>query len=60
MIGHSRLRELLASEITVMRIFDDGDWDTFEKKLNIAIPVYKSLPLFDQYLNDNDESRLLR
>ncbi len=58
-IGHPRLRELLASEITVMRIFNDGDWDTFEEKLNIAIPIYKPLPLFDQYENNTDESRLL-
>ncbi len=58
-VGPPRLRELLASEITLMRIFDDGDWDTFEEKLNIAIPVYKSLPLYDQYEEIEDESRLL-
>lgn len=59
-IGHPRLRELLASEITLMRIFDEGQWDTFEEKLNIAIPVYKALPLFDQYEKEStDESRLM-
>lgn len=61
-IGHPRLRELLASEITLMRIFDDGDWETFEEKLNIAIPVYTPLPLFDQYLKETenkDNAKLL-
>lgn len=47
--GHPRLRELLASEITLMRIFDDGQWDEFDKALNRAIPKYVELPLFDQY-----------
>ncbi len=47
-IGDPRLRELLASEITVMRIFDDGQWDEFEKALNRSVPIYgKSMPLFD-------------
>ncbi len=48
-IGNPRLRELLASEITVMRIFDDNDWDGFEKAINKALPIYGDLPLFDQY-----------
>ncbi|MDX6696118.1 MAG: hypothetical protein QOF02_3721 [Blastocatellia bacterium] len=48
-IGHPRLRELLASEITLMRIFDDGKWDEFEKALNRAVPKYLEMPLFDQY-----------
>src|SRR5262249_51100733 len=39
-VGHPRLRELLASEITVMRLFDDNDWLGFERALNRAIPVY--------------------
>jgi hypothetical protein len=43
------LRELLASEITLLRIFDDGEWDEFDKALNKAIPKYIELPLFDQY-----------
>jgi len=48
-IGDPRLRELLASEITVMRLFDDGEWDAFEKALNRAIPIYgKVMPLLDQ------------
>ena len=55
-IGHPRLRELLASEIALMRIFDDGDWETFERKLNIALPVYKALPLFDQLEGENKKS----
>lgn len=46
-VGHPRLRELLASEITLMRIFDDGDWDSFEKALNKAVPIYKPMPLFE-------------
>lgn len=47
-IGHPRLRELLASEITLMRIFDDGEWAAFAKALNRAIPIYGDLPLFDE------------
>jgi P63C domain len=47
-IGHPRLRELLASEITLMRIFDDGQWDAFIKAVNKAIPIYGDLPLFDE------------
>lgn len=59
-IGHPRLRELLASEITVMRIFDDGDWKTFEEKLNKAVPLQTKLPLFDQFNKDsNDTAKLL-
>lgn len=45
-IGHPRLRELLASEITLMRIFDEGQWDAFMKAVNKAIPVYRDEPLF--------------
>ncbi|HUE82984.1 MAG TPA: hypothetical protein VMM84_12795, partial [Pyrinomonadaceae bacterium] len=47
-IGHPRLRELLASEITLMRIFDDNQWDAFETALNKAIPIYRTMPLFDE------------
>jgi hypothetical protein len=36
---------MLASEITLMRIFDDGDWDTFDKAVNKAIPIYRNYPL---------------
>lgn len=61
-IGHPRLRELLASEITLMRIFDDGDWAAFEKALNRAIPFYgKVMPLLDGLDDDKnqDSARLL-
>ncbi len=44
----------------LMRIFEDGEWDVFEEKLNKAVPVYKEMPLFDQYENpSNDASKLL-
>lgn len=56
-IGHPRLRELLASEIALMRIFAEGEWDIFEEKLNIGIPIYRPLPLFDQ--EGLDPARLL-
>lgn len=46
-IGHPRLREHLASEITLMRIFEDGQWDEFYKALNKALPKQTPLPLFD-------------
>ncbi len=48
-VGHPRLRELLASEITLMRVFDAGEWDKFDEALNRAVPIYGNLPLFDQY-----------
>jgi hypothetical protein len=57
-IGHPRLRELLASEITLMRIFDDADWMGFEKAVNKAIPIYGDLPLFDE-IDSNQDSTLL-
>jgi hypothetical protein len=31
-----------------MRIFEDGDWDSFAKAINKAIPIYGDLPLFDR------------
>lgn len=46
-VGHPRLREHLASEITLMRIFGDGEWDQFQVALNKALPKQVSLPLFD-------------
>ena len=55
-VGHPRLRELLASEITLMRIFDDNDWEAFEKALSRAIPIYRSMPLLEgleKYKNDS-------
>jgi hypothetical protein len=54
-IGHPRLRELLASEITLMRIFDDGQWDSFMQAITRAIPIYGDLPLFDE-LDFNEDS----
>jgi hypothetical protein len=45
--GEPRLREHLASEITLMRIFDDGCWNDFYKALNRALPLQVELPLFD-------------
>lgn len=46
-IGHPELRALLASEITVMRGFDDGKWDEFYAFLNRVLPKQTPLPLFD-------------
>jgi hypothetical protein len=49
-IGHPKLREHLASEITLMRVFDNGQWAEFYKALNKALPkqVRLPLPLFDR------------
>jgi hypothetical protein len=47
-VGDPRLREHLASEITLMRVFDDGCWDDFYKAANRALPKQVYLPLFDQ------------
>ncbi len=59
-VGHPRLRELLASEITLARIFDDGEWAAFDKALNRAIPGYKPMPLFDDIEKfKNDAAKLL-
>lgn len=59
-VGHPRLRELLASEITLMRIFDDNAWDAFETALNKAIPIYRPMPLFDDIEKfKNDAAKLL-
>ena len=59
-VGHPRLRELLASEITLMRIFDDNAWEAFETALNKAIPVYRPMPLFDDIEKyKNDTAKLL-
>lgn len=46
-IGHPRLRELLASEITLMRVFDEGQWELFMKAVNKSIPPYRDEPLFE-------------
>lgn len=59
-VGHPRLRELLASEITLMRIFDDGAWDSFEAALNKAVPIYRPMPLFEDIEKyKSDTARLL-
>lgn len=47
-VGHPKLREHLASEITLMRIFNDGEWAEFYKALNRALPKQVKLPLFDK------------
>ncbi|HLL72317.1 MAG TPA: P63C domain-containing protein [Pyrinomonadaceae bacterium] len=58
-VGHPRLRELLASEITLMRIFDDGDWEGFEKALNRAVPIYRRMPLFEDIEKYKDDTAKL-
>jgi len=57
-VGHPRLREHLASEITLMRIFDDGSWDDFYKAINKALPRQKRLPLFDDELEEENYKKL--
>lgn len=47
-IGHPKLREHLASAITLMRVFDDKDWEGFYKAVNRALPKQTELPLFDK------------
>lgn len=42
-----------------MRIFDDEQWDLFENALNRAIPIYKELPLFDQYEKGKKDNKKL-
>jgi hypothetical protein len=44
-VGHPRLREHLASVITLMRAF--GDWDSFYQALQRALPKQIKMPLFD-------------
>ena len=44
-VGHPKLREHLASVITLMRV--SSDWATFYKLLNKALPKYKDMPLFE-------------
>lgn len=57
-VGHPRLREHLASEITLMRIFEDGQWDSFYKAVNRALPKQIKLPLFDGDLEESEVKRL--
>jgi hypothetical protein len=46
-VGDPSLRAHLASVITLMKVNDDGGWDTFMKMMSRALPKYKALPLFD-------------
>lgn len=55
-IGHPELRALLASEITVMRGFDDGQWEEFYKFLNRVLPKQTRLPLFDHLPSEQLEA----
>ncbi len=57
--GHPRLRELLASEITLMRIFEDGEWDLFLKAVNRAVPFYRDEPLFDSLTEPADSAAIM-
>ena len=56
-VGHPKLREHLASVITLMRACDDGDYETFVRLLDRSLPKYKKLPLFDK-LDGADEEVL--
>jgi len=55
-VGHPRLREHLASVVTLMRACDDGDYATFHKLLDKSLPKYKKLPLFDKQDGIDDEA----
>lgn len=48
--GHPKLREHLASVITLMRAFDN--WDDFKKALDRSLPKHKDMPLFDHLKED--------
>jgi hypothetical protein len=52
-IGHPRLREHLASEITIMRGFNDGEWKEFYDFLSRVLPKQTPLPLFDGLPDDS-------
>jgi hypothetical protein len=58
-VGHPRLRELIASEIVLMRLFDDGDWEGFRKAVNKTIPIYGDLPLFDEIDSEQGTSLMI-
>jgi len=45
-VGHPKLREHLASVITLMRSCDD--WDDFYLRLNKSLPKFAPMPLFDK------------
>jgi len=53
-IAQPELRMLLASEITIMKGFDDGQWDKFYEFLNRVLPKQTPLPLFDNLPDDSE------
>jgi hypothetical protein len=52
-VGHPRLREHLASVITLMKASDQ--WEEFHKMLERALPKYKDMPLFNDEAKDGPE-----
>jgi hypothetical protein len=48
-VGDPRLREHLASVITLMRACQDRDWATFKALINRSLPRYLPAPLFDEH-----------
>ncbi len=59
-IGDPKLREHLASEITLMRIFDDKCWDDFYKAVIKALPKQVYLPLFDRPESEADPHEMAK
>ncbi len=57
-VGQRELRTLLATEITIMKGFDDGNWEGFYSFLCRTLPKQTPLPLFDN-LPEYDETSLL-
>lgn len=57
-LGQRELRTLLASEVTIMKGFHDGQWKEFYEFLNRVLPKQTPLPLFDN-LPDEDETALM-
>jgi hypothetical protein len=53
-VGHPRLREHLASVITLMRAFND--WDSFYQAIQRALPKQVKMPLLDWAEENRDES----
>jgi hypothetical protein len=48
--GIPQLLHLLGKQEGLMMGYADGDWKSFETRLNIVMPTYKRLPLFEQPL----------
>jgi P63C domain len=46
--GHPKLKEHLAAVTALMKSEEDGQYETFEKRLNRALPRYEPMPLFDR------------